>query len=102
MNIKKCKIKNCVSIEFKNLFRQLDVPFNIYADFESALKGVKNNDKNNASYTKKYQDHIPCSFDYKVVCTDDKFSKPVVLYKRKIPINKFIEEILKELIIAKK
>ena len=66
-----------------------------YVNFDSILKGVKNNDKNNASYTKKYQDHIPCSFAYKVVCIDDKFSKPVVLYKGKNAVNEFIEEILK-------
>ena len=30
---------------------------------------------------KKYQDHVPCSFAYKVVCVDDKFSKPIVLYR---------------------
>ena len=29
----------------------------------------------NSSYTRKYQDHIPCSFAYKVVCIDNKFSK---------------------------
>ena len=38
------------------------MPFKTYADFESLLKGVKNNDKNNASYTEKYEGHIPCSF----------------------------------------
>ena len=28
----------------------------------------------------KYQDHIPCSFAYKFVCADDKFSKQIVFY----------------------
>ena len=69
-----------VSIKFKNHFKQLDVPFNIYADFESVLKGVKSSDwNNNTSHTEKYEDHIPYSFNYKVVCIDDIFSKPVVL-----------------------
>ena len=41
------------SIKVKNHFKQLAVPFNIYADFECNAKGVKSNDKNNnASYTK--------------------------------------------------
>ena len=40
-------------IKFKNHFKHLAVPFKIYADFDSVLKVVKNNDKNNASYTKK-------------------------------------------------
>ena len=84
------------SIKFKNYFKQLATPFKIYADFQSILKGVKNNDKNNASYTKKYQAHIPCSFAYKFVCIDDKFSKPIVLYRGKNAVEKFIEAVLKE------
>ena len=46
------------SISFKNYFKQLPVPFKIYADFECILKRVKGSDKNNGSYTEKYQDHI--------------------------------------------
>ena len=34
--------------------------------------GISNDD---ISYTKKYQDHVPCSFIYKVVCIDNKYSK---------------------------
>ena len=79
------------SIKFKNFFKQLAVPFKIYADFESVSKGVKSNDNdNNASYTKKYQKHNPCSFSFKVVCTDDSFSKPVVLYRGINAVGKFI------------
>ena len=48
------------------------------------------------SFTKKYQDHIPCSFAYKVVCIDNKFSKDVVLYREKNAVNKFIKYIFKE------
>ena len=50
----------------------------------------------NGSYTEKYHDHIPCSFAYKVVCVDNKFSKDVVMYRRKIAAYKFIKAILKE------
>ena len=75
------------SISFKNYSKQFPVPFEIYADFECIIrstssKRVKSNDKN-GSYTEKYQDHIPCSFAYKVVCVDNKFSKDVVMYKGK-------------------
>ena len=55
------------SIKLKNYFKQLAVPFKIYADFKCNLKGVRGSDRNNTSYTKKYQAHIPCSFAYKVV-----------------------------------
>ena len=83
---------------FKNYFKQLAVPFKIYADFESVLKGVKSSDKNNSSYTEKYHDHIPCSFAYKIVCIDNTFSKNVVLYRGK----KLLKQFLKKEVIAKK
>ena len=63
------------------------MPFKIYTDFECNMKRVRNSDRSdNASYSKKYQKHIPCSFACKVcidVDVDGKFSKPVVLYKGK-------------------
>ena len=90
------------SIRFKNYFKQLAVPFKIYADFECLLKGVKSSDKNNSSYTRKYQDHIPCSFAYKVVCIENKFSKRAALYTRRNAVYRFIEAILKEYNYCKK
>ena len=45
---------------------------------------------------KKYQDHVPRSFAYKVVCINDKFSKPIVIYRRKNAAYEFIKAILKE------
>ena len=84
------------SISFKNYFSQLPGPFKIYADFECLLKGVKSSDKKNSSYTEKYEDHIPGSFAYKVVCVHNKFSKKVALYRGKNPAYRFIESILEE------
>ena len=43
----------------KNYFKQILVPFKFFVDFECNLKCVE-------SY-KKYQDHIPFSFVYKLV-----------------------------------
>ena len=56
-------------ISFKNYSKQMPVPFKIYADFECILKKVDSDVEynSNSSYTRKYQDHIPCSFAYKVV-----------------------------------
>ena len=73
-----------------------------YADFESLLKGVRGSDRNNTSYTEKYQKHIPCSFAEKFVPIDDKFSKPIVIYKGKDAVNKFIKTILEEMNYSKK
>ena len=85
-------------ISFKNYFKQIPVPFKIYADFECILRKVDSDieGSSNSSYTRKYQEHIPCSFVYKVVCVDNKFSKRIVLYRGKDAINKFIESILNE------
>ena len=49
----------------------------IYVDFESILEPEYNGMQNlNLSYTNKYQKHVGCSYGYKLVCVDDKFSKP--------------------------
>ena len=45
---------------------------------------------------KKYQDHVPCSFGYKFVCIDNKFTIPIVVFRGKNAAYKFIEEIPKE------
>ena len=90
------------SISFKKYFKQLPDPFKIYADFECILKEVKSSDKNNGPYTEKYQDHIPCSFAYKVARVDNKFSKKVVLYRGKNAVYRFIKAILEEYDYCKK
>ena len=51
---------------------------------------------------KKYQDHIPCSFAYKVICVDDIFTKPIVVYWGKTAAYEFIKAILKEYEYCKK
>ena len=48
------------------------------------------------SYTKKYQDQIPCSFAYEVVCVDDKFFKQIVVYRGGNAAYEFIKGILKD------
>ena len=56
----------------------------------------------NGSYTEKYQTHIPCSFAYKTVCVDNKFSKDVVIYRGKDASYKFIKVVLEEYYYCKK
>ena len=81
------------AIEFKNYFKQLPVPFKIYADFECNLRDVEIYE---GSYTKKYHQHVPCSYAYKVVCIDERFSKAIVVYRVKDAAYEFIKAILKE------
>ena len=67
------------------------------------MKGVKSNDRsNNASYTEIYQKHFPCSFADKVICVNDKFSKKIIVYRRKIAVNELIEANLEEYDYCKK
>ena len=87
------------TIEFKNYFKQIPVPFKIYADFECNLKSVESYE---GFYSKKYQDHIPCSFAYKLVCVDDKFTKPTVVFRGENATYEFIGKILKEYQYCKK
>ena len=84
-------------ISFKNFNRQIPVPFKIYAYFECILNSFDVGIDNDCfSYTKKYQNHGPYSFAYKVVCVDNKFSKDVALYRGKDAVFKFIRSIFKE------
>ena len=80
-------------IEFENYFKQIPVPLKIYADFECNLRSVESYE---GSYKKKYQDHVLCSFAYKVVCVDDRFTKPIVVYRGENAAYEFIKAILKE------
>ena len=86
-------------IKFENYFKQIPVPFKIYADFECNLRGVESYE---GSYTKKYQDQVPCSFAYKVACIDDWFTKAIVVYGGEHTAYEFIKAILKEYKYCKK
>ena len=59
------------TIEFKHYFKQIPVPFKVYADLECNLESVESYE---GSYSKKYQDHILCSFAYKLACVDETFT----------------------------
>ena len=87
------------AIKFKNYFKQIPVPFKIFPDFEYNLSCAK---IYQGSYSKKYQKQIPCSFAYKVVCTDDKFSKTILFLKVKILHMKLLKKVLKSMSTAKK
>ena len=63
------------------------------ANFECNLKGAKIYE---GYYPKNYQNYITCSFAYKVVCIDGKFSKPIVAFRAKNLAYEFIKAILEE------
>ena len=58
----------------------------------------ENNGKQNSngSYTNKCQKHITCSYGYKLVCIDDKFSKPFKTNLGEDAIYNFIDSMIEE------
>ena len=96
INAKQIKKLKSDSIKFKNNFKQLAVPFKIYADFESVFKEVESNDRDkNTSYTEIYQSHIPCSFAYKVVCMKN-LANQLFFTKEKLPSINLLKQFLKK------
>ena len=85
--------------EFKKYFKQIPVRFYVYTDFGCNLESVESYE---GSYSKKYQDRITCSFAYKLVCVDDKFSNSIVLFRGENAAYKFIKAIFKEYECCKK
>ena len=76
-----------------NFFKQISVPFKIYADLQCNLRDVE---CCKGSYAKKNQDHIAFSFAYQVVWVDDRFTKRIVVYSGENPAYQFIKAIIKE------
>ena len=96
--------KNNNILKFNNFHKQLPVPFVIYADFEAITEKIHgcqpNDDK---SYTEAYQRHTDCGYGYKVVCCyDDKYTKPVQIYRGEKAVYKFMEAMLDEVKYCKK
>ena len=89
---------------FTNIQKQLAAPFVVHADFESILKPVnegvdvtQGGSTGTASSTTVYQEHVPCSFVYKVVSSvDPDFSRPLVMYRGEDTADKFVHDLQKE------
>ena len=75
------------TIKFINYEKQVPIPFKIYADTECFLKRTNSYE---GEYTIKYQEHYPNSIGAKLVCTVDRFTLPVIIFKGKKCVNKFI------------
>ncbi len=60
------------TVQFRNYERLHDVPFVVYADFESFVSPLDVEEKDsNKSYTTQYQSHIPSGFCYTIKCMDE-------------------------------
>ena len=70
--------KEGTMLKFINYYRGENVPFVIYADFESCIESIHTCDLNpESSYTKQYQKHKPISFYYYIKCFNDKVYLPI-------------------------
>ena len=96
--------KNNNILKFDNFHKQQPVPFVIYADFEAITEKISGcQPNNNKSYTEAYQKHTDCGYGYKVVCCyDDKYSKPIKIYRGEKAVYKFMEAMLEEVKYCKK
>ena len=59
----------------KSVFTLIKATFVIYGDFECVLIPVADNNDLGPS-TEKYQNHFVCSYGYKLICVDERYSKP--------------------------
>ena len=82
-----------VAKQFTNHNKLIPVLFKIYADTESFLKRINSYE---GEHTIKYQEYIPNSIGAKLVCIDDRFTLPSIIFKGKHCINKFILWVLKK------
>ena len=80
-------------IKFKNYEKQIPIPFKIYADTECLLKRINISE---GKYTKLYQKHIPNSIGAKLVCIDNRFTLPTIIFEGKKCINEFIKWIFEK------
>ena len=89
---------------FTNIQKQMSAPFVVYADFESILRPVNEGvdvtqgvSTGTASSTTVYQEHVPCSFSYKVVSSvDPNFPRSLVMYRGEDAADKFVRDLQKE------
>ena len=85
------------TVKFKNIKKQLRVPFIIYADFECYTEKIANPANNpNKTNTTPYQHHKPSGFSYMVVSTKQDYTRPPIVYRGANVVDKFFDKIIEE------
>ena len=84
-----------------NFDKQIPMPFKIYANTDADADAyteclLKRIDIKEGKYTKLYQEHIPNSICAKLVCIDNRFTLPTIIFEGKNCINKFIKWIFEQ------
>lgn len=89
-------------LTFSDYHKQIRVPFVIYADFEALATKydtcLPNPDKSSTTHQTIFD---PCGYAYQVVCANDKYSKPPVVYRGLNAATHFMEQIMQEEIYIK-
>lgn len=84
-------------LEFKDFHKQMRISFVIYADFESITRKIDTClPSPNVSSTTPHTKFEACGYAYKVVCSNDKYSKPPVVYRGENAVQNFFADIFKE------
>ena len=84
------------TVKFTDHLKALRIPFVVYTDFETIQRPAQVQ-KNSKSQTTPKKHLDVCSFGYKVVCcANDRYSKPVQIYRGPNASEKFIERLLAE------
>ena len=84
-------------LEFQDFQKQMRVPFVIYADFECFAKKMDtclpDPNQSSTTHTTKF---VPCGYSYAVVSSNDKYSKPAVVYRGENVVEHFFDSIFAE------
>ena len=84
-------------LDSKILEKKNKHPFMTYVDFQNILVLEDNGKQNsNESYTNKYQKNVVSSYDYKLICVDDKLNKLFKSYLGNDAVYNFISSIIEE------
>lgn len=87
-------------IQFQHYERMHDMPFVIYADFESILKPTaRESDADSSSATTTLQEHVPATFAYYIVCSYDSSLNKYVSNRGPDCVEKFIENLQSDVTI---
>ena len=90
------KDKNDI-LQFTDYEKTLKIPFVIYADTETIVQKIHTCQPNPSSSASTPTTKLEvCGFGYKVVCEDEKYTKPTVIYRGKDAGKKLIECLLRE------
>ena len=85
------------TVKFKNIKKQLRVPFIIYADFECYTEKIANPANNpNHTNTTAYQHHKPSGFSYTVVSAKKEYTRAPIVYRGQNVVDAFFDNLISE------